>query len=238
VKAYDIEYLFCGPLFTHQFSHMWVDFKGIQDDYMKGKKIDYFENSRRATLVHQKYSIENPMKFVGYGERCWGLTACLGPEGNRVVNGKSIQFGGYTGRGVPSMFQNMQKSGLPDDRTISPWAAFASLPFAPEIFMPTIEFFEGMDLGVSDLHGYRPSFNQTYKDPGSSTGFWVSPWKYGIDQGPIALMVENYQTGFLWDIMKKCKPMVDGLKTAGFTGGVAGQDLIVGPVAVRLRPRL
>jgi hypothetical protein len=218
-KAYGIEYLFCGPLFTHQFSHMWIDFKNIQDDYMKTKQIDYFENSRRATLVHQQYAINNPKKFVGYGEHCWGITACNGPNAKQVVDGKKLEFLDYEARGAPAMFQNDEKSGAPDDGTIAPWAAFASLPFAPEIVMPTINFFEDMDLGVRDVHGYRPSFNQTFKVPGGSPAFWVSPWKYGIDQGPIVLMVENYQTGFLWELMKKCEPIVNGLKEAGFTGG-------------------
>ena len=38
---------YAGPLFIHQFSHIWIDFRGIQDDYMHGKRIDYFGNSRR-----------------------------------------------------------------------------------------------------------------------------------------------------------------------------------------------
>src|SRR5262249_27564584 len=106
-----------------------------------------------------------------------------------------------------------------DDGTIAPWAAFASLPFAPEIVMPTIHHFEGMDLGPRDVHGYRPSFNQTFKVPGGHPPFWVSPWRFGIDQGPIILMIENYQTEFIWNLMKMCKPIVKRLKEAGFTGG-------------------
>jgi hypothetical protein len=65
-KIYGHEFLFSGPLFTHQISHIWIDFRGIQDDYMRGKSIDYFENSRRATYVQQQYAIENPAKFEGY----------------------------------------------------------------------------------------------------------------------------------------------------------------------------
>ena len=69
----------CGPLSIHQFSHIWIDFRGIQDDYMRDRRIDYFENSRRATYVHQQYAIANPDQYDAYGENSWGLTATDGP---------------------------------------------------------------------------------------------------------------------------------------------------------------
>ena len=78
-SCYGYEYLYAGPLFTHQLSHVWIDFRGIQDAFMREKGIDYFENSRRATYVQQCYAIENPHKFEGYGESCWGITASEGP---------------------------------------------------------------------------------------------------------------------------------------------------------------
>jgi len=59
-KVYDQDFLYAGPLFTHQFPHVWVDFRGIQDEYMRGKRSDYFDNSRRATHVHRQYAIANP----------------------------------------------------------------------------------------------------------------------------------------------------------------------------------
>jgi len=206
-----IEYLYSGPLFTHQLSHIWVDFRGIRDAYMRDRGVDYFENSRRASLVHQRYAIRNPMQFAGYGEHCWGITACNGPGPlSRKVRGIERRFWDYTARGAPFG---------PDDGTIAPWAAFASLPFAPEIVLPTIRTFEGMDLGPPDVHGYRPTFNQTFTVKGAGPGFWVSPDRFGLDQGPILLMIENYRTGFVWDLMKRCRPVVDGLRRAGFTGG-------------------
>ena len=78
-KIYDHELLYAGPLFIHQFSHIWIDFRGIQDDYMRDKRIDYFENSRRATHVHRQYAIANPARYEGYGENSWGITASDGP---------------------------------------------------------------------------------------------------------------------------------------------------------------
>src|SRR6476620_5603157 len=65
-KIYDRELLFSGPLFTHQLSHMWIDFRGIRDEFMRAHASDYFANSRQATFVHQEYAIRNPLKFAGY----------------------------------------------------------------------------------------------------------------------------------------------------------------------------
>ena len=78
-NVYDSELLYAGPLFTHQLSHVWIDFRGIQDEFMRGRGIDYFENSRRATYVQQQYAMRNPRGFKQYGEHCWGITASDGP---------------------------------------------------------------------------------------------------------------------------------------------------------------
>ncbi|WP_132957561.1 glucoamylase family protein [Rhizobium sp. BK251] len=210
-NIYGHELLYSGPLFTHQLSHMWIDFRGIRDEFMRDHDSDYFENSRRATFVQQQYAIRNPLGFAGYGEHCWGFTASDGPGwGKRTINGVEHEFFDYIARGAPFG---------PDDGTISPWAVIASLPFAPEIVVPTVRNFARKDLGMTRLYGFKPSFNQTYGVETSPTGWWVSPYHFGIDQGPVVLMIENYRTGLLWDIMKRCRPVVSGLRRAGFTGG-------------------
>jgi hypothetical protein len=92
-KIYDHEFLYSGPLFTHQISHIWIDFRGIQDEYMRGKSINYFENSRRATYVQRQYAIHNPAKFDGYGANCWGITATDGPGPSiRTIKRHERQF--------------------------------------------------------------------------------------------------------------------------------------------------
>ena len=132
-EIYGHEYLYSGPLFTHQLSHMWIDFRGIQDAFMRDRGIDYFENSRRATYVQREYAIRNPLEFEGYGEQCWGITASDGPGWTvRTINGIERRFFDYIARGAPYG---------PDDGTIAPWAVVASLPFAPEIVLPTIRNF-------------------------------------------------------------------------------------------------
>ncbi len=79
-NLYGYEFLYAGPLFIHQFSHAWIDFRGIRDAFMREKNCDYFENSRRATYVQREYAIRNPGSFADYGANCWGLSAGDGPQ--------------------------------------------------------------------------------------------------------------------------------------------------------------
>lgn len=210
-NIYGRELLYSGPLFTHQLSHMWIDFRGIRDEFMRDHDSDYFQNSRQATFVQQEYAIRNPMNFAGYGEYCWGFTASDGPGWfKRDVSGVEVEFYDYLARGAPFG---------PDDGTVAPWAVVASLPFAPEIVIPTLRNFARMNLGMTRLYGFKPSFNRTFGEQNGDGEPWVSPYHFGIDQGPVVLMIENYRTGLLWDIMRRCKPIVVGLRKAGFTGG-------------------
>ncbi len=210
-RCYGYDYLYSGPLFTHQLSHTWIDFRGIQDAFMRAKGIDYFENSRRATYAQREYAIDNPRNFSHYGRDCWGLTASEGPgEITLEVAGLQRRFFDYIGRGVPYG---------PDDGTIAPWAVAASLPWAPEIVLPALDYcIHELQLTTSNRHGFRASFNPTFPVPGSSRG-WVSPWHFGLNEGPTILMIENYRTGLIWRLMRSCPYVAAGLRRAGFTGG-------------------
>jgi len=209
---YGYEYLYAGPLFTHQLSHVWIDFRGIQDAFMRLKGIDYFENSRRATFVQQQYAMDNPFKFAGYGRNCWGITASDGPGPRTIkVSGIKRRFFDYLGRGVPYG---------PDDGTIAPWAVVSSLPFAPEIVLPAIDYYiNQVKLTELNSYGFKATFNPTFPVKSSNPYGWVSPWHYGINQGPIVLMIENYRTGLLWRLMRNCPYIAIGLRRAGFGGG-------------------
>jgi hypothetical protein len=211
-QLYGRELLYSGPLFTHQLSHLWIDFCGLRDAFMRDHRSDYCENSRQATFVQQAYAMHNPMQFEGYGEHCWGFTACDGPGwAKRVVGGVERQFYDYIARGAPFG---------PDDGTVAPWVVLASLPFAPEIVLPTVRNLAAVGLGGKHrTYGFRCSFNRTFHVDGSATGWWVTPYQFGIDQGPVVLMIENYRTGMIWNLMRRCPPVATGLRRAGFTGG-------------------
>ncbi|HEX6050964.1 MAG TPA: glucoamylase family protein, partial [Gemmatimonadaceae bacterium] len=105
-----------APLFGHQYSHVWIDFRGIQDSYMRARGIDYFENSKRATIAQRQYAIDNPHDWLDYGHNVWGLTASDGPKDTTVFwNGQERRFWTYTARGVAA-------GELRDDGTIVPTA--------------------------------------------------------------------------------------------------------------------
>jgi hypothetical protein len=213
-KLYGHEFLYGGPLFMHQLSHLWIDFRGIQDAYMRRKCIDYFENSRRATYVQQAYAIRNPKRFVDYGEFAWGITASNGPGPvTRRINRVTRRFLGYRARGVPYG---------PDDGTLAPWAVVASLPFAPEIVLPTslhaLEKFPKMD----SEYGLACSINPTFRNSGRQKNGWISDAHFALDQGPVIVMIENYRSGLIWRLMRRSAPIVRGLRRAGFTGGWLG----------------
>lgn len=215
-KVYDISYLYAGPLFIHQFSHMWIDFRGIHDAFNKNAGFDYFENSRRATHVHRQYAIENKLQFAHYGKCCWGLTASDGP-GKKIVKigGKQRVFYNYIARGAPYG---------PDDGTVSPWAVVASLPFAPKIVIETIRHaIEKLNLKPHRLCGFDASFNPTFPGKIANPHGWVSPWRFGLNQGPIVIMIENHNTELIWNIMKQCSYVFKGLQMAGFSDGWLGK---------------
>ncbi len=107
----------------------------------------------------------------------------------------------------------------PDDGTIAPWAVVASLPFAPEIVLPTIADFTRWHRGGDHRYGFKATFNPTFPDPGGLPNGWVSPWHFGINEGPIVIMIENYKSGLVWQLMRGCPYLVAGLRAAGFTGG-------------------
>jgi hypothetical protein len=212
-RIYGLAHVYAGPLFIHQFSHLWIDFRGIVDDYMAARGIDYFENSRRATCVHYEYGRRNPRHFKDYHGRSWGWTASDGPgPAIKEVHGRQRRFHGYLARGAPYG---------PDDGTVAPWASIASLPFAPELVAPTLRHFTDETSKPHNSHGFYASFNPTFHAATGDDG-WVSQWHFGLNQGPIVLMVENYRNGLVWRLMRECEPLVRGLIRAGFRGGWLG----------------
>ncbi len=210
-NLYGYDFLYAGPLFIHQFSHAWIDFRGIRDGFMREKHCDYFENSRRATYVQREYAIRNPHSFTGFSEHCWGLSAGDGPSvAPQNVAGQLQSFYGYAARGVPYG---------PDDGTISGSAVLSSLVFAPEIVLPAVRALlaRGPKGAARALHA--SGFNATAHAPETPPEGWFSEGEFGLDQGMIVLMVENFRSGLLWRLLRNCAYVRCGLQRAGFRGG-------------------
>ncbi|TLY62273.1 MAG: Tat pathway signal protein [Gammaproteobacteria bacterium] len=223
---YGETHLTFAPLFGHQYSHVWVDFRGIRDAYMRAHDLDYFENSRRATYAERRYAIANPMHWQAYGENVWGLTACDGPGPARQrYDGAERRFFKYAARGVGL-------DRIIDDGTIAPTAAVSSLPFAPEIVLPaTLEMYHRFGALLYSTYGFRDAFNPSFRSPPNSQppapeqspAGWVDRDYLGIDQGPIVAMIENYRSELVWRVMRGNAYLRRGLERAGFQGGWLGQ---------------
>ena len=215
------EHLLFAPLFGHQYTHVWIDFRGLQDELMRAHGIDYFENSRRATLSQHAYAIANPNGYRGYGDRIWGLTACDGPmDATLTIDGRRRTFYGYAARGATD-------GEIRDDGTIAPTAAISSIVFTPELSLATLREMKGRyGASLYGKYGFLDAFNPTLR---TSTGVkagrvdpaqgWFDTDYLGIDQGPILAMVENHRSGLVWKVMRKNPHIVRGLRRAGFEGG-------------------
>jgi hypothetical protein len=216
--VYGQEHLAFAPQFGHQYSQLWIDFRGIQDEFMRRHGLDYFENSRRASYAQQAYAIANPEACKGYGAKMWGVTASDGPEDIVIDDGgRKRKFISYAGRGM----------GHYDDCTMAPTGAAASIAFAPEIAIPAIAYMRS-EYGsqIYGRYGFLDAFNPTFdfdvkvKHGRRMPGFgWVDTDYLGIDQGPIVGMIANYRDDAVWRVMRTNPYIRAGLVKAGFTGG-------------------
>jgi hypothetical protein len=220
-EFYGQQFIQFPPLFGHQYSEVWIDFRGIQDATMRAHGIDWFENSRRATVAQHAYAVANPDGWRDYGDNIWGLTACDGPmDATLIIDGRPRTFHSYYGRGAAA-------GEIRDDGTVAPTAAISSIVFTPELSLAAMKAMH--DRYGSDLYsqyGFVDAFNPTLRTTEALKHGRVNPasgWfdidYLGIDQGPIVTMIENYRTELVWKTMKKNPHIVRGLKRAGFTGG-------------------
>lgn len=200
---YGYSYINFPPLFGHQYSHCWIDYRNIADDYMRYRGITYFENSRRATLAQRAYSIANPLGHTGYSDSLWGITASDYP-------------GGYIARGAPPA-EN-------DDGTIAPTAPLSSIPFAPaECLRVAHNLWNSLRVPLWGPYGFADAVNL-------NVGWW-SGSVIGIDQGPIIIMIENYRTGRVWQRFMSNPDVQRGLQQANFQPVTDVKELPETPVS-------
>lgn len=167
-----------GSLFFAHYSFLGLDPRGLRDDY-----ADYWEQNCAHVRINRAYCLDNPKGYRGYGEDCWGLTA-------------SDTEGGYTAHSPGN-----------DRGVISPTAALASFPYAPEMCMRVLRRFAAMP-ELWGEYGLKDAFSP-------ETG-WLADSHLAIDQGPIVVMVENYRSALLWRLFMSCPEVQSGLRRLGF----------------------
>jgi hypothetical protein len=209
-RMYGVDVLYAGPLFIHLFSHAWIDFRGIRDQFMAARGSDYFKNTQRIISVQREYARRNPLGFDGYAQDVWGLTACDGPQERPVIaNGEYRRTLGYSARGVPFG---------PDDGTLAPWAALACLPFDPTLSLLGLKQLLIAYPGIVRRDGRFPgSFNPSLN--GTAAEVWISEGCFGLDQGLLVMSIENFRSGLIWRLMRQSDPVRTGLIRAGFRNG-------------------
>ncbi len=182
----DIIYTYCGTLFTYQFSHAWIDFRDRKDE----NEIDWFENSKKATIANRTYCIKNEDRFKTFGENSWGLTACVGPNG---------YSGGY---GAKPALADVDKQ---NDGTVSPCGAAGSVVFTPELSIKALENFYNHYPKLWGRYGFIDGYNL-------ENGQWYSKEVIGIDKGISMMMIENYLSQLLWKQFMKNEYVQNGLE--------------------------
>ncbi|HVU18579.1 MAG TPA: glucoamylase family protein [Candidatus Didemnitutus sp.] len=182
-----LHYIQAAPLFVHQFTHAYVDFRGLRDAY-----ADYFRNSVLATMAQRQFCIDLRDEFPTWDGRLWGVTA-------------SDSATGYKAWGGPP--RTTDANNL--DGTIVPCAAAGSLPFTPDEAITTLRYMRtAYGDRIWQRYGFVDSFNP-------ETG-WTNPDVLGIDLGISLLQAENARSGFVWSVFMRAPEVRMALDRAGF----------------------
>jgi hypothetical protein len=181
-----------APLFIHQYSQAWVDYRGQEESWYP--YTNYFENSVKATLAHREFCLSLSDKFPGYTANVWGITA-------------SDSAKGYRAWGGPPPTRDI-------DGTVVPCAPGGSLMFTPEITLAALRtMHERWGDRIYDRYGFVDAFN-----PNNG---WVNPDVIGIDVGITLISAENLRTGNVWRWFMRNKEIPRAMKLAGFRKSVS-----------------
>lgn len=176
-----------GSLFTHFFAHCWIRFDSLRTD---AASIDWWENSKNAVNANRQFCIDSSAIYPTYGENSWGLSACLGPNGYN--GGKSKSYGAKPLGDSPSNH----------DGTIPPYGAGSSIIFFSndreqnESVKALRNYYDNYPK-LWGLYGFKDAYNLGVAS--DSLDDWYADEYFGIDVGPMLLMIENYRTGLVWN---------------------------------------
>jgi hypothetical protein len=177
-----------GSLFTYQYSHAWIDFRGRRDR----RGVNWFDNSVAATRAQIAFAVANDERYETLGPQAWGLSASDGPDGYNGLYGAP-----------PSGFDNRAHA---IDDTVAPYAALGSILFAPDEAGQALLHYAGLE-GLTGEYGLVSAYNLSAD--------WVSRDVIGIDKGITLLMLANYQDEVVYRVMMRNPVIVNGLDRLG-----------------------
>jgi hypothetical protein len=194
-----------GSLFTYQFSHAWIDFRGIRD----AAGYDWFNNSVQASIAAYDYGQQLASIYKTFGPNAWGASASDGPDG----------YNGSYGN-LPSM------GGIRVDGTLAPYGAAASIVFTPEKSILAIEHYASIP-ALQSKYGFRDAYHLGMQPTAPLSAprpsrlipanGWFNSDVIGIDKGITLIMIENYRSSLVWDFFMKNEAVQAGLQVLGFT---------------------
>jgi hypothetical protein len=198
-------YISGGPLFTHQYSQAWVDYRGRKEKEFP--YTDYFGNSIAATRAHRAFCLNLSAEFPGYSSNVWGITA-------------SDSIRGYVAWGGPPRHPDI-------DGTVVPSAAGGSLMFAPDICLPAL-------MAMHDRFGEKIYGRYGFVDAFNPNTGWVNPDVIGIDAGITLLSAANLIDGSVWRWFMRNPEILRALQMVGMEKTAGSQQSSVGSEDYRL----
>lgn len=177
-----------GSLFTYQFSHAWIDFRGYRDR----EGVDWFQNSVRAARAHYDFAVAAQERYKTLGPLSWGLSACDGPKGYNGLYGAP-----------PSGYDN--KAHKVDD-TVPPYAAIASILFLPQESAQAMLHYYSIE-PLKGRYGFKDAYNLGED--------WYASDVIGIDKGVSLLMLANYENNLVYAITMRNEHILNGLARLG-----------------------
>jgi hypothetical protein len=146
-------------------------YMGLNPHQVEDAYTNYFENNRKIARINYRYCLENPEDHQGYGPGCWGLTASDGPWGYSADEPKPAG----------------------DRGKMTPTGALASFPYTPKQSMQALKnYYHKYGRFLWGAYGFRDAFNLDEN--------WRSDLYMGLNQAPVAVMIENHRSGLIWDL--------------------------------------
>jgi len=205
---------FSGALFTAQFSHLWMDYAHLGPDNPAAfnvahrPQVDWWENSRRLTLLHRARAVENRRALPTLGPSAWGFTASDVPAGYGVFG--VFPKPAHPAHWIPEWDYSTWNPGEDlGDGTIAPYAAASSIIFEPQLALEALRHYRTLAASGavpklwSDPAGGGYGFADAFNMRGQNQQAWVAPDHLAIDQGPMLLAIENARSGLIWALFQK-----------------------------------